>query len=567
MRNKVVHSRNGPGEQMGPALAEAFFDLQADYAAARESKFRARLTGVQPGGSGADYHYRNDQHLLAMIERSRDLDRNSPIIGQGITRLIVNCLQDGLRPAPKTGSEALDAGIKERWLAWSTDPELCDRSGEMNLTQIAELAFRAMIVDGDISVLMTADGSLEAMEGHRMRSPKTTRNVVHGVQLDKYRRHERYFYMKENIGPTFKAGLLVRDFTEIPVRDEAGRRQVIFLRHPKRFSQTRGVGALLPIMDTAGHHDDLQFATLVKQQASACWVMWEQRDVESEPPMDDDGSAMGEQREEGLADNTSQTIDGLAPGLMLRPPPGVKLQGYTPNIPSPEFFPHAMMVLTFIAINLGLPVHVLLLDPSRTNFSGWRGAIDQARLGFKSLQRILAAQFYRPIYLWQLRRWLVNDESFRNLAGYRIVGGELEKTDEGLNVWKNEFSLPHFPYIDPKSDVKADAQTASSGLNSRRRLLLRRGLDITEVDSERVTDEGALIRAAVLETALINAALPEANLNWRELLHWTVPKSGTPPNAQQTPRTEASATAPPASIISDLGGQPRVGTIGRKRRT
>ena len=97
------------------SLADAFTDLRSDYNAAMNTRFRKRLTGVASAGSGADYHYRSQADHLRMMELSRSFDRNDMVVGQGITRLVDNVLQQGIKLDPETGSEDLDRYLLERW--------------------------------------------------------------------------------------------------------------------------------------------------------------------------------------------------------------------------------------------------------------------------------------------------------------------------------------------------------------------------------------------------------------------------------------------------------------------
>ena len=66
---------------------------------------RRRVIGVRPMGSGADFHYKSEAQYLKMMDRLRYIDRNDPIMGQGITGLIDIVLQDGLTVDPKTDDE------------------------------------------------------------------------------------------------------------------------------------------------------------------------------------------------------------------------------------------------------------------------------------------------------------------------------------------------------------------------------------------------------------------------------------------------------------------------------
>lgn len=488
----------------GPSLMQAYTELRADYSAARPSRFRKRLTGVSAMGSGADFHLRREADYLHIIELSREFDRNDMVVGQGVTRLIDNVLQDGFKLDPQTGDETLDAELKARFLEWATHPDRCDRAGELNLHAQAKLTLRSVIVDGDVFHLPLAEeGSLQAVEAHRVRTPRNTRrNVALGILLDAGRRRLEYWITRENVEPA-QAVIRVGEIKAYPARDAAGHRQVFHVYNPKRFTQTRGLSAFCPIVDPVGMHDDIEFAELVKRQAASCFAILREREIGF---VGGDAPRYGERTEAPQPDGSVRTIEGIAPGMELAGAPGEHLVGFSPNIPNPEFFPHALLILTFIAINLHLPVAVLLLDPRQTNFSGWRGAMDQARLGFRAIQKWMEDLFYRPVYEWKVRQYLEADPALQAVA---------EKS--GINLLAHRWSPPSWPYIEPNKDVAADSTIIIKRLNSRRGVLNRRGLDLDDVDRETIADNGSFIESAIAETERINAAHPDAFVDWREV--------------------------------------------------
>jgi capsid protein len=152
-------------------VCSAFDAFRADYDMAKESRFRRRLTGFSPMGSGADYHYRSEADFLKMMELARAMDRNDVIIGQGVTRLVDNVIQGGMRIDPDTGDDGADAVLKAKWREWSENPDLCDAAGEMTFCEIAEKALRATVVDGDQLFIPLEAGQLQVMEAHRCRTP------------------------------------------------------------------------------------------------------------------------------------------------------------------------------------------------------------------------------------------------------------------------------------------------------------------------------------------------------------------------------------------------------------
>lgn len=529
-----------------------FADMQADYRAGKDSRFVSRLTGVSGMGSGADYHYRSEQQWLHMIERARHYQRNDQVVGQGIRRLVANVIQDGFRLDIDTGSPEIDAELRADWQSWSTDPDQCHSEGELCFAEMEAMALKSVIVDGDVFCLPLNTGALQWVEAHRCRRPSnTTKNVVHGVLMNDQAQRLEYWFTKENLNP-MQPLARVSDTVPYAARDRDGRRQVIHLYMPDRFSQRRGVSCLAPCSDTVGMHDDVQFATLVKAQMAALIAILHERGPNWQPLGD---QQKGERTEE-TSGGFTRTIEGVSAGLEIFGDPDEKLSAFSPQIPAPGFFEHTRLLLTFIAINLDIPVHVLLLDPSQTNFSGWRGAIDQARLRFKQIQAWLASKLHAPLYLWRVRRKLAMDAAFA--ARVEKVKRELDQAAEAFDVFSHRWNPPQFPYIEPLTDATADDMQQTRCLNSRRRIQAARGRDWDEVSDEIVDDNGSLIRKAIRKADAINKEFPGAGVNWREVISIASPQSTSASLALGMQQDqEKSDNAPPANRIRQhLNGAP-----------
>ena len=528
----MPRSTRRPSRAPSPDLGnftDAFTRLRADYNASKNDRFRRRRAGVGAVGRPADYHYASEGDYLRMMELSRDVDRNDRVVGQGINRLVDNVIQSGIKLDPQTGDDDLNAELKGRWDEWAGDPDQCDIAGESSFHDIEKLALRQTIVDGDMVAVPLNTGELQCIEAHRIRTPRsTTRNVVHGVLLDKLRRRMEYWVTKEEINPLRQVDR-VSEIDRLPVRNENGHRILFHIYKPKRLSQTRGITCLAPVADTIEMHDDIQFAKLVQQQIVSCFAILHAQDATGIGGGDVTDPQAGAQTTESLADGTTRTVEDIAPGMHYFAGPGETLTGFSPNVPNPEFFKHAMMALSFVAINLGLPVAVLLLDPSNTNFSGWRGAIDQARIGFREIQQWLVRRLHRPTYAWKVREWMAKDAAIRKAAA-RL---EAQNIDVAKHVWKP----PRWAYIEPLKDANADVLRWRSGLTSPRRLHGDLGNDWDEIYTESISDHGAAIRAAKLAAMDINqdAALQDGQpVHWRELLSMPLPP-GLVINSDTTP--------------------------------
>lgn len=495
------------------SVPEAMGNIRADYDAARNNRFRRKRVGVAASGSGADYHYRNPVAFYSTMELARDIYRNHSKVGQGIRRLVANIIQQGFVYDPDTGKGDLNTSLAQRWADWSEDPDQCDMAGEETFTALTCLALIAMMVDGDIFALLSDKGPLKMAEAHRAKTPTNTkRNVVLGILLDKHRRRKELWLTKDEIDPS-RAVARVSEMVQYPFRDVLGHRQIVQLYWPDRVNQTRGVTAFQQAITTADHGDDLEFAQLLKAQMQACYTILRQLKEGAVPQA---AGQHGERIQEPRPDGTIQTIEGIGPAMEIFGYPGETLTGFAANVPNSEYFQHMMQVLTTIAVNLDLPVQVLLLDPTMTNFSGWRGAMDQAKFRWRQFQDRLKQRWHDPIVTWKIRQWLADDPGLRKMVNRKAV-----------NVHKHDWHPPTWPYIEPLKDAQADLLRVRNAQTSPRRFASSRGMDWPKLIDEIVEDTSLLVEQAHTRALELNKKYPGLNISWREIASLPTPDGVT----------------------------------------
>lgn len=511
-------------------VQERLDELRSDYQIERKNRFRRDRPGVSGTGRSADWHHRNETRYLEGIELARDIDRNDMIVGQGLDRLADNLFQSsGLTPDPNTGDEEIDKELKARWQDWAADPEQVDIAGELDFWAMERIVFRDTLVAGDaLGIAPLRRPQIQVIENHRLRTPnRTKRNVVLGVLLDSMRKRLEYWVAPDEINP-LRGQLRVGDVSRVKTRDDEGHRQVLHVLDPRRTSETRGTTAMNPIVDVAGNHDDLQFAKLVQAQVVSCFAILESRDE----TWQGGGVQTGPTEQEETDGTFAKILEGLRPGLHVKGAVGSKLSGFSPSVPNVEFFEHAYLLLSIIAANIGLPVAVLLLDPRQTNFSGWRGAIDQARLGWRRIQRWYTTRWHRPIWVRNTRQAMFADPAL-----------ERASRSDSINIFKHKWQAPSWPYIEPTKDATADLIRVRNFLTSRRRLHSERGEDWDEVLREGIADNAAAIGAAYDAAEELNKQHKGLDVTWRDLLHLPTPDGVTMSvSAEAEPEPEAKPT-------------------------
>jgi capsid protein len=397
---------------MAGSILEQFAELKSDYEIGKASRYKRAKTGIMALGSHADYHYRTESAYFGAMEMAREMTRNNPLVMQGVRRLVANVVGRGFVLDSDSGDKGIDDVNGYRWAEWSRSPEACDDQQELDFHGLEKLTLQHVVIDGDICSLPNRDGGVESQEGHRLKTPRnTTKNVVHGVQQDERRRRLAYWFTKEDIEP-WRSVTRVNDTTQIPARDEAGHRQVFHHYLPDRRSQTRGVTAFAPMADTADHWDDLQFANLVAAKIQSCYTILREMDAGA-PVLPFAGGGDHSETTETRPDGETRTLTDIAPGFEIYGYKGEKLRGFVPTLPGLQFFEHSQMLLGILAVNLDLPLCVFLLDASETNYSGFRGAIDQARQRWREIQSWMMGSFHGPVYEWKVRQWAVTDSALR----------------------------------------------------------------------------------------------------------------------------------------------------------
>lgn len=507
------------------------------YRAAKTDRWSLRLSGSS-SGSSADQHYASERDYFYMVEMARQLDRDDLVAGAAVTRLCSNILQGGFTYDPQTGNARVDEILRERWKAYAQNTGEVELQGEQGLNALAASMLRASIVDGDAFVLLTNRGKLQAIENHRCRTPSNLaaerkRLTIHGVELDRDRRRVGYWFSEDDIrlneSPRFN------EMRFIEAYDGSGSRNVLHLYHPKRVTQTRGVTKFAPCTAAVRMHDDIQFAKLVQQQGVSVWSLIRERDLGFELP--DNVSQSYHRVADPCSPGETRPIQNISAGMWYTGLPGERIKGFSPNVPSPTFFDHAKQIQMLIAINLDLPLILMLMDASETNFSGWRGALEQAKIKFREFQQWFCDSFYRQVFAWKMRQWSTPGSPFADPMLVRM-------RSRGVNVFAHDWIFPSWPYIEPLKEASADLLEMRNGLTSPRRIQGRRGRDWSAVSTEMVEDTSLLIRKAKAEAKRINDEFPDDMhpVTWRDLASLPTP-DGLQISATQDPPQESQVTS------------------------
>lgn len=495
--------------QLANERAQDVPSFRTDYDAGKTSRITRIRQGLPAMGAGADYHLRNEFVFFKIMETARDMQRNDPIIARALDVSTTNIVQQGFQLDPQTGNKTLDNKIEKKWKEWSTDAEQCDAAATMTFSTLESHACGQSSCDGDIIFTGLETGQLQAFEADQCRTPtfsKKKNRIAIGVELSDTRRRLGYYLLPRAID--VHTPIKIQDAMFAPTRGTFYGRdfvQVFHVYDPFRVSQTRGITALAPVVNPAGMVDDLQLATLVQAQMVSCAVITRKKQESRVGAPSLPGNPTT-----GINALTENTVTGrfeqeFAPGMRIQAPDGYEDEIQSPNVPAPQYAEYLKQLISIIACNLGIPYIVLMMDASETNFSGWRGAFEEAKKGFRRRQKGLIDTFHTPVYRWKLAQW--------------IDSGEIKVPKAVADPFNHVWQAPGWPYIEPFKDRQARRLSEKFGQTSPRRASQDLGENFWRLHDERIEDNVYKIESAKKAAEAINKKYDDgAPVTWRDVL-------------------------------------------------
>ena len=432
-----------------------------------------------PQGGSADRHLRTDLELLR--RQSAEYDRNNLIYESVVSRFVDMVLGPcGFKLRVMTGSRKRDTAIEKAWKEFCKAPEI---SGRFSFQALERLALRAVINDGDIGVHLTNVGKFEYIEAERIWSPFSQvpsssdgPRIEQGVELDQFNKHLSYRVVNRGLFGDVISGeprtIKAKDF--------------VFPAYRKRISQTRGVPVLVSAFPMIERINDVCDSEAVAYQLLTKMAFAVKREggpemayANSNKDLDGRDPAGGDVNSADMADR----FQDVEEGIIFHCEPGESIEGIDRNIPGPDFSATIRMFLRLMGLPLGLPLEVMLLDYSQTNYSSARASLEQAYRAFIGWQAFLKREHHSKLFSW----WL----SLQVAAG---------KFPDRETTFKHEWDAPEFPWIDPLQEAEAWGMRIDRGLATQASALSSISVDRADWLEQRVIE----VDEAIVEAKKLN---------------------------------------------------------------
>jgi lambda family phage portal protein len=422
------------------------------------TKIRTSGRPMPQGGSG-DFHLWND--IDALRQESQRFDRDNGLYRGIINRAVDNIIGEGFTLKPETGNKKTNDKLEWLWWDFCKSPEV---RGLDDWPSVERLTLRHLLVDGDIGAGKLPDGQIQVIEAERIASSRANADAYLGVETDPVGRPTKYY---------------VCDYTDYGQVDTSEPQQwdaddFVFVSCRNRISQTRGVPA--QVCNFAMFHR-------INDVCDSEAISWQILSRIALAITKEDGSSFGANF--GQADTSAEDKDAaqrvvdIGDALIAIGKPGEKITGVDRNVPGANFPNSITMFLRLLGMPLGLPLELVLLDWSKTNYSSARAALLQAYQMFRGWQSLLMRRWHTPIYLWKVNQW--------------VSEGKISPTDR---LFEHTWITPPFAWVDPYKEAAAEGLQVDRGYRTFGESLMSRNKDRAAFIEERKREIREAIQTA-----------------------------------------------------------------------
>lgn len=367
--------------------------------------------------------YKGDYNRYANITEVRELVNRNALAKSILDRLVENAVGNGIYRQSKTGDEQLNKQIEADFLAWAST---ADYRGFSWLDH-QKLAFRYAEIDGDVFCILDEGDSIEnpTAKLQLIDAPKVRdgEGTIDGIQIDAFGKPIAYHIVNDIGGEG--AFIPATNVVQYAINPELTAKNDIYkaggLRGTSDFLTTK------PIFQSIYEwcEAELNAARLAASMTAFITSPKAYDYINSQP-------AYGTP-----ATGQAKTV-ALGPGVINYLDKDSSVTFSPSNHPSTNFTDTFRTYCRLAGAAHGMPLELMLLDYSTSNYSSSRQAYLQAKKIFENKQRRFASAYLEKIFRWWVEQQIT--------AG---VYPDTAQTRKGMWVY------PEWPYMDPQKEYQA----------------------------------------------------------------------------------------------------------------
>jgi lambda family phage portal protein len=394
-------------------------------------------------------------------------DRQDSLFSGIINRALDNIVGSVFDFVPSTGDPELDK-VAKSFITKRMTKKVCDASGQFDFSSLLKIALRGVWNDGASVLTQRKNGSMLAFEADQLESPNqvgqngSARRIVNGIELNKLNRHIAYWIRQRETRGDFGAGIHAASNSK---RISSSR--VFYPAYKTRIGQTSGVPFLASILKRHNKINNYLDYESVAAEINAM-LAWQIKRSDTGVP------TPGNEANTDTA-STYDRVEKIEPGMLFDLDPGESVEMVGSQRPGDNFEPYLINCLRIIGVGIGMPLELIMLDFSRTNYSSARASLGEARRMFRVWQKFAGTEICLPWHTWQITRG--------------IALGELPARPELFNT---RIQWPAWEYIEPVKEATGNRISMEDNVKSPSEVIRERGAEPIEVFQEIADDKAKM---------------------------------------------------------------------------
>jgi len=378
------------------------------------------------------------QHLMydrrTLVDQARELARDHGIFEGMIERAVNYIVGNGWGLQARTKSEKWNRDAERLWRdRWTHGrPEI---KGVLDGGSCERMVCRELLTVGETATLKVEHEGQPCVQIVESEQLTGRGQALEGYEADAYGRPTKWY-----VAP-YGAGGVVQPSKAQPYTPPG---DILYMADPKRPSAVRAAPPCQAAFAMLHRISDVCDSEAISWQLLARLAISVTREGAEKQAWA--GSKADPLKTGDTAGQVSIRVQEFDYATIFHGPPGAKIAGIDHNLPGANFPASLTMFMRLLGLPLGLPLEVVLLDWTKSNYSQSRAVLEQAYQTFLRWQQLIEHGFLRPVYDWYIEQW--------------IAAGDLGDRGDATAA---EWIKPTFPWLDQYKEAQAYGMQVDRG--------------------------------------------------------------------------------------------------------
>jgi len=383
------------------------------YHSVTVSRREGRMSPQSAGFQSLEYD------RATLVNQSRKFMRDNGIYYGMLERAVNYIVGNGFSLQVLSKNKKNAAKIEALWKNYWKSPEV---KGIQTGERVERMIIREMFVAGDTGLIKVKNGLVQHIEAEQIAGKG--QKLKNGIETTSVGKPTKYWVSPYNPSGYVQAGKAK------PYEPK----EFIFVTDPDRPSSIRTVPPCQSVFAMLHRINDVCDSEAIAWQLLARLAVSVTRENANSLAFDESSADTT-----ATDDELAMRVQELDYALVFHGEPGDKIESIKHDLPGSNFPSSINMFLRLLGLPLGLPLEIILLDWTKSNYSQSRAVLEQTFKTFTSWQSLLETAL-NEIFDWKIRSWQASG---------------LIKGKQSPDFDRHEWIKPSFPWLDQLKEVQA----------------------------------------------------------------------------------------------------------------